>query len=40
MDSDCKSIDPNEEDEILFLSYPDGRPTAVTIPKVIIYGEK
>ncbi len=39
MDSDQKSVDPYEEDKILFLSYPDGRPTVVTIPKVIIYGE-
>ena len=39
MDTDQKSIDPYEEEKILFLSYPDGRPTVVTIPKVIIYGE-
>lgn len=39
MDTDQKSIDPYEEETLLFHSYPDGRPTVVTIPKVIIYGE-
>lgn len=39
MDSDQKSVDPYDEEKILFLSYPDGRPTVATIPKVIIYGE-